>query len=36
MRDNDIEIYSTYTEGKSVVFERFIGALKNKIYNIWL
>ena len=32
MQDNDIEFYSTYNEGKFVVFERFIGALKNKIY----
>ena len=25
-------MYSTYTEGKSVVSERFIRILKNKIY----
>ena len=25
-------MYSTYNEGKSVVAERFIGTLKNKIY----
>ena len=25
-------MYSTYNEGKSVVVERFIGTLKNKIY----
>ena len=31
-RKNDIEMYSTHNEGKSVVTERFIGALKNKIY----
>ena len=31
LQDNDIEMYSTYNEGKSVVAERFIGALKNKI-----
>ena len=31
-RDNDIEIYSTDKEGKSGVDERFIRALKNKIY----
>ena len=29
---NDIEMYSTYNEGKSVVYERFTGILKNKIY----
>ena len=29
---NDIEMYSTYNEGKSVVYERFTGTLKNKIY----
>ena len=29
---NDIEIYSTHNEGKSVVAERFIRTLKNKIY----
>ena len=29
---NDIEIYSTHNEGKSVVAERFNRALKNKIY----
>ena len=28
----DIEIYSTHNEGKSVVAERFIRTLKNKIY----
>ena len=32
LKDNDIEIYSTYNEGKSVVAERFIRTLKNKIY----
>ena len=31
-QDNDIEIYSTHKEGKSVVVERFIRTLKNKIY----
>ena len=31
---NDIEIYSTYNERKSVVAERFISTLKNKIYNV--
>ena len=29
LQDNDIEIYSTFNEGKS---ERFIRTLKNKIY----
>ena len=29
---NKIEIYSTHHEGKSVVAERFIRTLKNKIY----
>ena len=32
LRDNDIAMYSTYNEGKSVVAERFIRTLKNKIY----
>ena len=32
LKDNNIENYSTYNEGKSVVAERFINALKNKIY----
>ena len=32
LKDNSIEMYSTYNEGKSVVAERFIGTLKNKIY----
>ena len=32
LSDNDINIYSTYNEGKSVVPERFIRALKNKLY----
>ena len=31
-RKNDIEMYSTYSQGKSVVVERFIRTLKNKIY----
>ena len=31
LKDNNIEIYSTYNEGKSVVAERFIRTLKNKI-----
>ena len=29
---NDIEMYSRHNEGKSVVAERFIRTLKNKIY----
>ena len=29
---NDIGMYSTHNEGKSVVAERFIRNLKNKIY----
>ena len=32
LQDNDIEMYSTHNGGKSVVVERFIRALKNKIY----
>ena len=32
LKDNDIEMYSTHTEGKSVVAERFIRSLKTKIY----
>ena len=32
LKDNNIEMYSTHNEGKSVVAERFIGTLKNKIY----
>ena len=32
MKINNIEIYSTYNEGKSVVVERFIRKLKNKIF----
>ena len=31
LNDNDISMYSTYNEGKSVVAERFIKTLKNKI-----
>ena len=30
-QDNDIEINSTYNEGKSIAVERFIRILKNKI-----
>ena len=32
LQDNDITIYSTHNEGKSVVAEKFIRTLKNKIY----
>ena len=32
LKDNDISMYSTYNEGKSVVAERFIRTLKNKFY----
>ena len=32
LKDNDITMYSTHNEGKSVVAERFIKTLKNKIY----
>ena len=31
LKDSDISIYSTYNEGKSLVAERFIRTLKNKI-----
>ena len=32
LSDSDIIMYSTYNEGKSVVAERFIKTLKNKLY----
>ena len=32
LRDNDIVMYSTHNEGKSVLAERFIRTLKGKIY----
>ena len=32
LEKNAIEMYSAYNEGKSVVAERFIRTLKNKIY----
>ena len=32
LRDNDIFMYSTHNEGKSVIAERFIKTLKSKIY----
>ena len=32
LKDNDISMYSTHNEGKSVVAERFVRTLKNEIY----
>ena len=32
LKINNIEMYSTYNEGKSVVAERFIRTLKNEIF----
>ena len=32
LQDIDIKVYSTHNEGKSIVVERFIRTLKNKIY----
>ena len=32
LKENDIEMYSTHNEGKSVVAARFIKTLKIKIY----
>ena len=32
LKDNDIEMYSIYNEGKSVVYERLNRTLKTKIY----
>ena len=32
LSDNDINMYSTYNEGKSLVAERFIRTLKSKLY----
>ena len=32
LEKNDIEVYSTHNKGKSVVAERFIKTIKNKIY----
>ena len=32
LQNNNIEMYSTHNEGKSVVAEKFISSLKNKIY----
>ena len=34
LKINSIEMYSTYNEGKSVVAERFITTLKNKIFKL--
>ena len=35
LKINNIEMYSTYNEGKSVVAERFIRTLKTRFLNIW-
>ena len=32
LKENDIEMYSTFNEGKLVFVERFIKTLQNKIY----
>ena len=32
LEKNNLEMYSTHNEGKSVVAERFIRTLKNEIY----
>ena len=32
LKDNDIEMYSIHNKGKSIVAEKFIRTLKNKIY----
>ena len=32
LKINNTEMYSTYSEGKSVVAEKFIRSLKNKIF----
>ena len=32
LQNNEIEMYSTHNEDKSVVAERFLKTLKNKIY----
>ena len=31
-KKNDIEMYSTHNDGKSIIAERFIRTLKNKIH----
>ena len=35
LKDNDISMYSAYNEGKSVVAQRFIRTLKNKVYKTY-
>ena len=35
LKINNIEMYSTFNEGKSVVAERFVRTLKNKIYDYY-
>ena len=35
LKINNTEMYSTYNEGKSVVAERFIKTLKNKIWQLF-
>ena len=32
LEKNAIEMYSTHNEGKSIIAERFVRILKNKIY----
>ena len=32
LKENNIQMYSTYNKGKSVVAERFIKTLKNQVY----
>ena len=32
LQDDNVEMYSTYNEGKSIAAEKFIRTLKNKIY----
>ena len=32
LKINNVEMYSTYNEGKSAVAERFVRTLKNKIF----
>ena len=32
LKDNDIEMYSTNNGGKSIIAERFVRTLKNKMY----
>ena len=36
LKINNIEMYSTYNEGKSAVVERFIRILKKRFLSIWL